>query len=468
MNQRNPAISKGIDWSILWIYLLLVAIGLTAIFAATYKEGDPVLQSFLRFKTDYSKQFFFFCIGLVIGFFILLTDSKFFSATANLGYAIGFFLLLLVFPFHSNVKGTESIIKLGAFNFQPAEFCKIFVALALAKYLSRPETDFTKIRSQMIAAAIAFSPALVAIMQHETGLALVYFSFVIVMYREGLPSVIPLIAFAVAVLVIASIIVDPNTLAIGLTAIALLTIYFLRKPIKRNRSLLVSIVLLWFVCVGVQRFAVPYIFKNVLAKHQVERIYDLFGKENLYEEKKEVATASFETGGDITTPEPTASQAKKAVEAAKKKKESGSSYNVRQSKIAIGSGGLFGKGLLKATQTRYDFVPEQRTDFIFCTVGEGFGFAGTFLVLAIYIILLLRIVTLAERQRSTFSRCYAYGVAAVFFFHIAINVSMTVGLAPVIGIPLPLISYGGTSLLTFTILLFILVRLDADRQMVLR
>ena len=191
MNQRNPAISKGIDWSLVGIYLLLVAIGLTAIFAATYKEGDPVLQSFLRFKTDYSKQFFFFLIGGGIALFILLTDSKFFAATANLGYAFGIFMLMLVFPFHSNIKGTQSIIKLGAFNFQPAEFCKIFVALALAKYLSRPETDFTKTKSQFLAAAIALFPAAITILQSETGLALVYFSFFIVMYREGLPSIIP-------------------------------------------------------------------------------------------------------------------------------------------------------------------------------------------------------------------------------------------------------------------------------------
>ena len=446
MTQRNPAISKGIDWSLVWIYLLLIAIGLTAIFAATYKEGDPVIQSFLKFKTDYSKQFYFFCIGAVLAFFILLTDSKFFSATANLGYVAGIFLLLLVFPFHSRVKGTESIIKLGAFNFQPAEFCKVFVALALAKYLSRPETDFTKTRSQLIAAGIAFLPAAITLLQNETGLALVFFSFAIVMYREGLPSFIPLIGFAIAALIVATIVVEPNTLAIILTVIAAAIIYFLRRSIKRDRAILVTIVLLWLVCVGIQRFAVPVIFKNVLQKHQVERIYDLFGKDNPYLEKKESET----------------------IAEANKKKESGSSYNVRQSKIAIGSGGVFGKGLLKATQTRYDFVPEQRTDFIFCTVGEGFGFAGSIVLLGVYLILLLRIITLAERQRSTFSRCYAYGVAAVFFFHIAINVSMTVGLAPVIGIPLPFISYGGTSLLTFTILLFILIRLDADRQMVLR
>ncbi|MBK8140812.1 MAG: rod shape-determining protein RodA [Chitinophagaceae bacterium] len=446
MNQQNPAISKGIDWSLAWIYLLLVMIGLTAIFAATYKEGDAVVQSFINFKTDYSKQFYFFLIGTVIGFFILLTDSKFFAATANLWYAVGILLLLLVFPFHSRVKGTESIIKLGAFNFQPAEFCKIFVALSLAKYLSRPETDFSKTRSQLIAAGIALLPAVITILQSETGLALVYFSFFIVMYREGLPSIVLIIGFSIAALVVATIVIEPNTLAITLTAIAALIIYIFRRQIKRRRDLLVTIIFLWALCVGIQRFAVPVIFKNVLQKHQVERIYDLFGKDNPYLEK----------GEDITAEE------------AKKKKESGSSYNVRQCKIAIGSGGFKGKGILNATQTRYDFVPEQRTDFIFCTVGEGFGFLGSTILLGLYLILLFRIVTIAERQRSVFSRCYAYGVASVFFFHIAINVAMTIGLAPVIGIPLPFISYGGTSLLTFTILLFILIRLDADRQMVLR
>ena len=446
MNQRNPAISKGIDWSLAGIYLLLVIIGLTAIFAATYKEGEPVIQSFLKFRTDYSKQFYFFVIGAALALFILLTDSKFFAATANLGYLLGIFLLLLVFPFHSRIKGTESIIKLGAFNFQPAEFCKIFVALALSKYLSRPETNFSKTRSQLIAAAIAFFPAALTLLQNETGLALVYFAFSIVMYREGLPSVILLVGFAIAALIVATIVIEPNILAFILTMIAAFIIYILRRQIKRRKGILVTIVLLWFLCVGIQRFAAPYIFRHVLQKHQVERIYDLFGKDNPYAKK-----------GEAETPEETA-----------KKKESGSSYNVRQSKIAIGSGKIWGKGLLKATQTRYDFVPEQRTDFIFCTVGEGFGFTGSIILLGIYLILLLRIVTIAERQRSTFSRCYAYGVAAVFFFHIAINVAMTVGLAPVIGIPLPFVSYGGTSLLTFTILLFILIRLDADRQMVLR
>lgn len=445
MNDRNPAISKGIDRSIVWIYLALVAIGLTAIFAATYKEGDPIFQSFLRFKTDYSKQFYFFVISLLLALFLLLTDSKFFTATANLLYAFGIFTLLLVFPFHSDIKGTQSIIKLGAFNFQPAEFCKIFVCLALAKYLSRPETDFSKTRSQLIAAGIALFPAVLAIMQSETGLALVYFSFFIVMYREGLPSGILVIGFSVAALIVATLVFEKFTLAVILTVIAALAIYSMRRQLKRNRSIFLRVAFLWAICVGIQLYAVPFVFKHVLKLYQVERIYSTVGKEVPSEY---MAAHQKETTTEV------------------KKKDT--DYNVRQSKIAIGSGQLFGKGLLKATQTRYDFVPEQRTDFIFCTIGEGFGFTGSFILLAIYLLLLFRIVTIAERQRSVFSRCYAYGVAAVFFFHIAINIAMTVGLAPVIGIPLPFISYGGTSLLTFTILLFILIRLDADRQMVLR
>lgn len=445
MNQRNPSISKGIDWSLVWIYFLLVAIGLTAIFAATYKEGDPIFQSFIRFKTDYSKQLFYFAAALVFGFFILLTDSKFFSATANIWYVFGIILLLLVFPFHSRVKGTESIIRFGGIQFQPAEICNIFVALALAKYLSRPETNFSKVRSQLTAAAIALFPAALTVLQSETGLALVYCAFFLVMYREGLPSIVLIIGIAVTALVVGTIVIEPNTLAIVLTVIALLSAYFLRKQIKRRQRILVTIVLLWFVCVGIQRFAVPFVFKHVLQNHQVERIFSLFGKDNPYRKEGEVVEMSI-----------------------KKKEDEKNSYNVKQSKIAIGSGQLFGKGLLKGTQTRYDFVPEQRTDFIFCTVGEGFGFVGSIVLLGIYLILLFRIVAIAERQRSTFSRCYAYGVAAIFFFHIAINVAMTVGLAPVIGITLPFVSYGGTSLLTFTILLFILIRLDADRQMVLR
>jgi rod shape determining protein RodA len=445
MREPNPEISKGIDWVLLWLYFILVTIGIMSIFAATYRN-EPILQGFVGLKTDYGKQTLFFIISLVIGTFILLTDSKFFTATANLFYFFGILLLLLVFPFHTEVKGTKSIIRFGSFQLQPAELCKIFVNLALAKYLSRIETDFTRLRSQLIAAALVLLPAVITIMQSETGLALVYFSFFLVMYREGLPSAVLIIGFSLAALVIATLLMEPNVLAIMLTATAAITIYLMRRTIKRNREVLVLIIAVWGVCVGIQRFAVPFFFNKVLKPYQVQRIYATVGRDF------PIDPVSM-TADDIRKME---------------EKKKASSYNVKQSKIAIGSGGFNGKGLLKGTQTRYDFVPEQRTDFIFCTVGEGFGFLGSTVLLMLYLFMLFRIIFIAERQRSTFSRCYAYGVASVLFFHILINIGMTVGLVPVIGIPLPYMSYGGTALITFTALLFILVRLDADRQMVLR
>jgi rod shape determining protein RodA len=445
MNQKNASISKGIDWLMIWLYMILVAIGILSIFSVTYREGENVLDGFLKLKTDYGKQFFYFLISLAIGLFILLTDSKFFTATANIWYALGIFMLLLVFPFHTEVKGTESIIRFGGFQIQPADICKIVVALALAKYLSRVETEFVKPRSQLTAAAIVLVPALITIAQKETGLALVFFAFFLVMFREGLPAIYLVLGFSFAVLVVATLLVEKNTLAIILTLIAATAIYLLRRQIKRRRQVLISIGIVWVVCVSIQRFAVPFLFSHVLQRHQVERIFSLIGRENPYANLNSVEAEET---------------------AAAKSKDT--DYNVRQSKIAIGSGGFTGTGFLKGTQTRFDFVPEQRTDFIFCTIGEGFGFLGSFVFLGIYLVMLMRMVNLAERQRSVFSRCYAYGVASVFFFHIAINLCMTIGLAPVIGIPLPFISYGGTSLVTFSIMLAILIRLDADRQMVLR
>ncbi len=445
MNQRGPAISKGVDWIIIWLYFGLVTIGILSIFMATYRENDPIIQSFLNFKTDYSRQFYWFVISLVLGLFILLTDSKFFTATANIWYVIGILMLLLVFPFHTQVKGTNSIIRFGSVQVQPADICKLFVNLALAKYLSRVETDFAQTRSQLIAAAITLVPAVISIAQSETGLALVYFSFFLVMFREGLPASYLIIGFSLAVLVVLTLLLKPMVLFITLTAIALLAIYLMRRQLKRRRGLLFFVVMIWGASVLISVFFVPFLFTKVLAKHQVERVFDLIGRENPYAASNTVVSQETE-----------------------KPKKKQDNYNVRQSKIAIGSGGFAGVGFLKGTQTRFDFVPEQRTDFIFCTIGEGFGFIGSIAFLSIYFFLLWRIVSVAERQRSVFSRCYAYGVASVLFFHIAINICMTIGLAPVIGIPLPFISYGGTSLLTFTIMLFIMIRLDADRQMVLR
>lgn len=448
MNDTRQGISKGIDTTILWLYFALVTIGWVAIFSVEYRSGDNAMQKILSFNTNYAKQLFFIGLSLVVGVFVLLTDSKFFTATANLFYAFGIVTLLLVFPFHSHIKGTNSIIKLGAFNFQPAEICKLFVALALAKYLSRLETNFNKTNSHLVAFAITLTPSILAIFQNETGLALVYFSFFIVMYREGLPAWYLVLGFSLIVLVVATLLVDKNILAIILTAVAAFVIYLLYSRFKRYRRYTFLVVGIWLLAVSIQRFAVPYVFDHVMQPYQVKRIYAAIGKDYIPKDAQQLKELQEKEKG--------------------KKGKDESDYNVKQSKIAIGSGGLMGKGFLKGLQTQGDFVPEQHTDFIFTAWAESFGFWGSFLLLGIYLFLLLRIVNIAERQRSAFSRVYAYSVASIIFFHVMVNICMTVGLAPVIGIPLPMLSYGGSSLLTFTILIFILLRLDADRQMVLR
>lgn len=445
-------ISKGIDWLMIFFYIALVSIGILCIYSVEYREGESFLQNFAGFKRNYSKQVLFAAIAAVVAIFILLTDSKFFTATANISYVFGILLVLATFVVGKDINGSRSWIPLGFFNLQPVEMCKIFTALALSKFLSRPETNFENPKSQLIAAAIALSPAVLSILQNETGLALVYFAFLIPMYREGLPGIYLIIGFSFGILVIATILVEKNTLAIILTIVALIAIFIVRKNIKRDKGVLLLIIILWAVSVGIQRFAVPYIFTQVLKPYQVERIMSTFG-------------VDYDPSADsknLTAAE------KKELEKEKQKKKAKENYNVKQSKIAIGSGGIWGKGFLKGTQTQGDFVPEQHTDFIFTSVGENFGFWGSSLVVLLYIFFMLRIVFVAERQRSKFSRVYAYSLAAILFFHVSINICMTIGLAPVIGITLPLMSYGGSSLLTFTILIFILIRLDADRQMILR
>ena len=447
---RDQAIiSKGIDWISVWFYIILVSIGVLCIFSVEYHNDENVWGSIIGLKKNYSRQLLFIGISAIVATFILLTDSKFFTATANLSYAFGILLMMATFVLGKDINGSKSWIPLGFFNLQPVETCKIFTALALSKFLSRPETNFQNRRSQLIAAAIALTPAAFSLLQNETGLALVYFAFLIPMYREGLPPVYLIIGFSFGVLVVATILVEKNLLALILTVIASIVIYILRRTIKRDKGVLIIILGLWMLCVGIQRFAVPYIFKHVMHQYQVERIMNTFGVDYV---------AVGETTGLTKKGQVDEHKAKKAKE----------NYNVKQSKIAIGSGGFWGKGFLKGTQTQGDFVPEQHTDFIFTSVGENFGFWGSVLVVLLYFSFMMRIVFLAERQRSTFTRVYAYSVAAIIFFHVSINICMTVGLAPVIGITLPLMSYGGSSLLTFTILIFILIRLDADRHMILR
>lgn len=436
MSNSRKSLTGRIDWLTFFLYLTLVLIGLAAVYSVEYTSFS---EPFFDMSKSHMKQLTWLCISLFIGLIILFTDSKFFFSVAYLSYLFGILLLLATFALGSDVKGSHSFIKFGGFSLQPGEVCKIFTALALARFLASSETNFKTLKDKMIAAGMAMLPCLIIILQNETGLALVYFSFFLAMYREGLPNFILGLAFSIIGLVLATLLIERLPLFIIITAATILAAYILRKQIKRNRIVIAFIAGGWLIAVLFSQVAVPMVFKKVFQPYQVERIYSMLGQDVPIEYQKP---------------------------GSKPKKDA--DYNVRQSKIAIGSGGFAGKGFMMGTQTKYSFVPEQHTDFVFCGIGEQFGFLGSMLLVIIYTVLLWRIVVMAERQRSTFSRVYAYCVAAILFMHFAINLSMTMGLAPVIGITLPLLSYGGTSLMSFSILIFILLRLDADRQVLIR
>lgn len=445
---REDKITGGIDGRTVLLYYVLVLIGFIAIFSVEYRSGDSFLQSLMELKKSYAKQALFIGISSVVALFILLIDSKFFTTVANLLYLFGILLMLLTFVIGKDISGSKSWIALGGgFNLQPAELCKVFTALALAKYLSRQDTEFTTFRSHLIAIAITLVPALLSIAQKETGLALVYFCFFLVMYREGLPAFYLILGFSVAVLFISAILLSFVFFAIAYGIVGIIIIAYYWRKIKRNFLLLFGILLIYLSLLAFHWFVNVVVFDRILKPYQAERVLSLFDKKYVPQSPERIA------------------QYEKDIALGKKKDYN---YNVKQSKIAIGSGGLLGKGFLKGVTTQGDFVPEQNTDFIFTAIGESFGFWGSALLLLIYFLLLMRIITIAERQRSTFSRVYAYSVASILFFHVFINICMTIGLMPVIGITLPLLSYGGSSIVTFTILIFILLRFDGNRQMVLR
>jgi rod shape determining protein RodA len=320
--------------------------------------------------------------------------------------------------------GATSWFKLGEFKFQPSEFAKFTTALALAKYYSALHIKHVSFQEKLKTYVIVILPFLLIILQNDLGTALIYVAFILVLYREGLSGNILIFGILIALLFFLTLVIEKTILISILVTIALL-IYLLSRRKKKELFLILGILISCTVFI----FSVNYIFNDVLAPHQKQRINILLGKE-------------FDPHG--------------------------AGYNLIQSKIAIGSGGFSGKGFLNGTQTRFDFVPEQSTDFIFCTIGEEWGFAGSFFFIILFVGLLLRILFLAERQRSSFSRIYGYSVAAILFIHFVINIGMTIGLLPVIGIPLPFISYGGSSLLGFTILLFIFLNLDSYRLQILR
>lgn len=386
------------------------------IYAAVYDENH---KSIFDFSQSYGKQLIWIASSLFIALLIMAIDSKFFSQFA---YGIYFFFLILllgVLVTGKTTAGSKSWFEIGGFGLQPSEFAKFATNLALAKYLSATDIQFKELRTKIYASLILFVPALFIILQNDTGSAIVYASFVLVLYREGLSGNILIFGLVIAVLFVLVLLVNKFILSAILLAIAILFFFLIR----RNKKAIITLISFAVLTIGFV-FTVDYVFDNVLGEHQKTRINVLLGKEI-----------------DLK----------------------GAGYNVNQSKIAIGSGGFFGKGYLNGTQTKFNFVPEQSTDFIFCTVGEEWGFAGSFIVVGLLISLLIRIIYIAERQRSPFSRIYGYGVASILFMHMFVNIGMALGLLPVIGIPLPFFSYGGSSLWSFTILLFIFIKQDSYR-----
>ena len=423
MNERNSIIGK-IDWVIVLIYLALVIIGWFSIFSAKYDEMHP---SIFDLSQVYGKQLIWIGASLLIGFIILLIDAKFFNAFSLWIYVFFLASLFVVLVYGKATKGATSWIDLGAgIKFQPSEFAKMATALALAGYLGRLDIDLQKRKNQIITAVLVLIPMALVLMQNDTGSAIVFVSFILVLYREGFPGTgWVMVAGVVAVfLFIFTLIWSQKIMYIILGCLLILTLTYYLVTKKKGIVKMLAV----FACMFVFVFSVDYAFNKVLQEHQRNRILVLLGQ--------------------LDDPK-------------------GVGYNVHQSKIAIGSGGLTGKGFLQGTQTKYDFVPEQHTDFIFCTVGEEGGFLGTATVVLLYVALLIRIILLAERQRSTFSRVYGYSIAGILFVHVAINIGMTIGLVPVIGIPLPFLSYGGSSMLAFTIMLAIFVKQDAYRLNVL-
>jgi rod shape determining protein RodA len=384
---------------------------------------EEMEMSIFNFSLNSGKQLIWIATSIIIIIVIMTVDFRFYDSFAYIIYGLVVFLLIFVLFAGTKVAGSTSWFSIGGFRMQPSEFAKFATALALAKYMSKVNYKLTKFNDLFITACIIAVPAVLIIVQGDAGTALIFGAFVIVLYREGLNPVIIVIGLFAIALFVLTLIFDQIHLIIDIAVVAALIIMFGKKKWKRILTVIVGML----IVIGVV-WSVDYFVTDVLKPHQQNRIKALINPEA----------------------DPL-----------------GYGWNVTQSKIAIGSGGLLGKGYLQGTQTKFDFVPEQSTDFIFCTLGEEQGWLGTTFVIFLFVFLLIRIVHIAERQKETFARVYGYSVASIIFIHFLINIGMTIGLFPVIGIPLPLFSYGGSSLWAFTILLFILLKIDAHRMQVL-
>jgi rod shape determining protein RodA len=468
---RRVNILRETDWLTIFLYVLLVGFGWMNIYAVNFTEGS---QSFFSLSHRYTMQLLWIVVSIVLAIFIFLIDSRFYSFFAYPAYAISIFILLLVLVVGTEINGSKSWIVIGPISLQPAEFAKVATILALAKFLSGYNMKASKMKNIFISFAIIGGAPILIMLQPDFGSTLVYASLIFVLYREGLPGwILVLLAFT-AMLFLSSLLYPELYIYIALTIIAFLgyaiytrkplntligtgimllfttvayliryfgiydlsnflifflalassTVLFLILAISRKIRGVFPVVVFLFAFIGFV-YSFDYVFNNLLQKHQKDRVEVMLGL---------------------------------------KSDPWGYEYNVNQSKIAIGSGGFSGKGFLQGTQTKLKYVPEQSTDFIFCTVGEEWGFVGSVLLIATFVGLLLRLIIIAERQRSKFSRIYGYGVVSIIFFHFAVNIAMTIALFPVIGIPLPFLSYGGSSLMAFSIMIFILLRLDSTRK----
>ena len=411
-----------IDWLAVGLWAFLVVFGWINIYAATYNDSHAML---FDFDTFHGKQLIWIGAAAVLALVVLLTEPRFFSNTAYIIYGIVLALLVVTLFIAVTSHGGKSWIDLGFFRLQPSEFAKFATALALAKYMSAIDVDWKQTSTKVAALIIIGIPAVLVFLQHDTGSALVFLAFVLPLFREGLSAGILVLGVTAVVLFVLALLINKYIL---LGALALLALGYLFLWLNKRSGRDYVRVLAVLVCCAAFIFSVDFVFNHVLEPHQRERIDVLLGKSE-----------------DLQ----------------------GAGYNVHQSKIAIGSGGFIGKGYLRGTVTKADFVPEQHTDFIFCTVGEEWGWFGSSILVAAYVLLLVHLINMAERQRSPFARFYGYSVASILFIHLFINVGMVLGLVPVIGIPLPFFSYGGSSLLAFTILLFIFIRQDAVKNQLL-
>lgn len=417
---KNQSVSNNLDWISVIIFIALVVLGWLNIYSSSLSTNATAADSSIfDLSQFYGKQLLFIAFSFPIILVVLFVDGKFYEKFSTIIFAVSLLSIAGLFVFGKTVKGQANWYSFGSFGIQPSEFAKFATALALAKYLSDVQINLKNVNHQLQALGIIMLPILL-IVPHDPGSALIYSVFMLVLYREGLPAWYIVTGFATILIFILTLFTGNPLIVIGISLICLVINYYRSRFVDRN--IIFSTILL--LSIAGFSFSVNYVFNNVFKQHHRDRFNILLGKQV---DLKDIG------------------------------------YNIHQSEIAIGSGGLLGKGYLEGTQTKGGFVPEQHSDYIFTTIGEEWGFLGSIVVICLFVGLILRILYLAERQKTKFSRVYGYCVAGVLFIHFFVNIAMVIGIFPTIGVPLPFVSYGGSSLWGFTILLFIFLKMDANK-----